>query len=274
MKLHPSTITFIYLCPPMPELLPHDHIMPYKDSPKSKKEQVTEMFDRIAGRYDKLNHFLSAGTDIGWRKKAIRLLKKDNPKQILDIATGTGDMAIMACRILKPEKIIGIDISDQMLEVGKKKVEKERLTSNIQLQPGDSETINFAENTFDAVMVAFGVRNFENLDKGLAEMFRVLKPGGRLLILEFSRPRYKAIRSLYNLYMGIIAPQVAGWFKQNKEAYLYLCASANAFPDRQHFIDILNKLGYTDTQCKSLSLGICCIYTGRKPASPAGRPLG
>ena len=223
------------------------------------------MFDRIASGYDKMNHLLSARTDIGWRKKAIRLLKKDHPRQILDIATGTADMAILTCKILEPEKIVGIDISDQMLEIGKKKIEKEQLVAKIQLQHGDSETINFAENTFDAVMVAFGVRNFENLDKGLAEMLRVLKPGGRLLVLEFSKPRHKAIRSLYNLYMTIIAPQVANWFKQNKEAYLYLCESANAFPDRQYFTDILNKLGYSDTQCKPLSLGICCIYTGRKP---------
>ncbi len=152
-----------------------------------------------------------------------------------------------------------------MLEIGKKKIEKEQLAGKIQLQQGDSETINFAENTFDAVMVAFGVRNFENLDKGLAEMLRVLKPGGRLLILEFSKPRRRLIKSLYNWYMNIVAPQVAGWFRQNKEAYLYLCESADAFPDRQYFIDILNKAGYSDTQCKPLSLGICCIYTGRKP---------
>jgi demethylmenaquinone methyltransferase / 2-methoxy-6-polyprenyl-1,4-benzoquinol methylase len=249
----------------MPESLPHDHIIPYKDSAKSKKEQVAEMFNRIAGRYDAMNHFLSARTDISWRKKAIYKLKKDNPKQILDVATGTADMAIMTCKILGPEKIVGIDISNQMLELGRKKIEKEGLTDKIQLQPGDSETINFGENTFDAVMVAFGVRNFENLDKGLAEMLRVLKPGGRLLILEFSKPENKAIRSLYNLYMSIVAPKVASLFRQNKEAYLYLCESANAFPDRRYFTDILNKVGYSDTQCKPLSLGICCIYTGRKP---------
>jgi demethylmenaquinone methyltransferase/2-methoxy-6-polyprenyl-1,4-benzoquinol methylase len=251
----------------MPESLPHDHIIPYKDSIKSKKEQVAEMFNRIAGRYDLMNHFLSARTDIGWRKKAIHQLKQDNPKQILDIATGTADMAIMACKMLKPEKIIGIDISNQMLEIGKKKIEKEQLANTIQLQQGDSETINFAENTFDAITVAFGVRNFENLDKGLAEMLRVLRPGGQLLILEFSKPRRKLIKNLYNWYMKIIAPQVAGWFRQNKEAYLYLCESADAFPDRQYFIDILNKAGYSDTQCKPLSLGICCIYTGKKPLS-------
>lgn len=249
----------------MSKPLPHDHITPYKDSGKSKKEQVAEMFDRIAGRYDFMNRFLSARTDIGWRKKALRLLKKDSPQTILDVATGTGDMAIMAYKMLKPEKIVGIDISTQMLEVGRKKIEKEGFGGKIELQSGDSETINFAENTFDAVIAAFGVRNFENLENGLAEMCRVLKPGGQIVILEFSKPRRKAVRGLYNLYMGIVAPQVARWFRQNKEAYDYLCESSNAFPDRQLFIDILNKVGLSDTQFKSLSLGICCIYSGRKP---------
>lgn len=248
----------------MSDTLPHDHIIPYKDSGKGKKEQVAEMFDRIAGRYDFLNHFLSARTDIGWRKKAIKLLKKDNPRQVLDIATGTGDMAILACKILEPAQVIGIDISTGMIEIGMKKIEKEGLTNIIQLHTGDSETINYRENTFDAGMVAFGVRNFENLEKGLREILRVLKPGAQLVILEFSKPK-QPVRSLYNLYMGIVAPQMARWFRQNKDAYRYLCESANAFPDRHHLIDILNKVGYSDTRYKSLSLGICCIYTGRKP---------
>lgn len=221
------------------------------------------MFNHIAGRYDLMNRFLSAGTDIGWRKKAIRRLKKDNPQQILDIATGTADMAIMACKLLNPDNVAGIDISEQMLEIGRKKIDKEGLGSKIRLQTGDSETINYPDNSFDAGMVAFGVRNFENLEKGLTEILRVLKPGGQLVILEFSKPR-QPIRSFYNLYMGIVAPQVARWFRQNKEAYLYLGESANAFPDRKDFIDILKKAGYSDTRYESLSLGICCIYTGRK----------
>jgi len=249
----------------MSESLPHDDIVPFKKSGLKKKEQVAEMFNRIASRYDFMNRFLSARIDVLWRKKTLKKLKKYQPKKILDVATGTADMAIMACTLLKPDKIIGIDISDQMLEVGKKKIEKEGLGAKIELRNGDSETINFADNSFDAVMAAFGVRNFENLENGLAEMLRVLKPGGRLVILEFSKPRRKAVKSLYNLYMKIIAPQVARWFKQNKEAYLYLCESANAFPDRQYFIDILNKVGYADTECKPLSLGICCIYSGQKP---------
>ncbi|MDP4261139.1 MAG: bifunctional demethylmenaquinone methyltransferase/2-methoxy-6-polyprenyl-1,4-benzoquinol methylase UbiE [Bacteroidota bacterium] len=249
----------------MTEPLPHDHIIPFKESGQSKKEQVTNMFNSIAGRYDAINRVLSAGTDIGWRKKAIGKLGKNRPKMILDIATGTADMAIMACKLLNPDTIIGIDISQQMLEAGRKKVEKEHLGEKIQLLSGDSEAISFAENTFDAVMAAFGVRNFENLEKGLSEMLRVLKPGGQVVILEFSKPKQTAVRGLYNLYMKLVAPQVARWFRQNRDAYQYLSESANAFPERRNFVEILNKLGYYDTGYKSLSLGICCIYTGRKP---------
>ena len=249
----------------MAKSLPHDHIIPFKESEQGKKQQVADMFNQIAGRYDQMNRFLSARTDIGWRKKAIRKLRKDQPKTILDIATGTADMAIMACKLLKPQKVTGIDISEQMLEAGRKKVEKEGFVDKIELLSGDSEAINFAENTFDAVVAAFGVRNFENLEKGLSEMLRVTRPGGQVIILEFSKPKQTAVRGLYNLYMKIVAPQVARWFRQNKEAYQYLCESANAFPERQHFIDILKKLGYYDTGYKSLSLGICCIYSGRKP---------
>ena len=159
-----------------------------------------------------------------------------------------------------------------MLELGRKKVEKEGLGGRVRLQTGDSETINYRENTFDAVMVAFGVRNFENLENGLAEMLRVLKPGGRLIVLEFSKPRWQPVRGFYNLYMKIFAPQVASWFRQNKEAYKYLNKSAHAFPDRRLFTDILNNAGYTETGFKPLSLGICCIYSGRKPASQTGGP--
>ncbi|MEO7983172.1 MAG: bifunctional demethylmenaquinone methyltransferase/2-methoxy-6-polyprenyl-1,4-benzoquinol methylase UbiE [Bacteroidota bacterium] len=249
----------------MSKPLPHDHITPFKDSDKTKKEQVADMFNKIAGNYDRMNRFLSARTDIGWRKKAIRRLKKYNPRHILDVATGTGDMALLAYKMLKPDRVTGIDISEGMLELGRKKIESEQLGEKIQLQTGDSETINFAENTFDAVMVAFGVRNFGNLENGLAEMLRVLKPGGRLVVLEFSKPRYKAVKNFYNLYMGIVAPKVARWFNQDKEAYQYLNQSANAFPDRHLFTDILKKAGYSETEFKPLSLGICCIYTGQKP---------
>ena len=222
------------------------------------------MFDRVANRYDVMNRVLSAGIDIKWRKNAILQLKNDKPKQILDVATGTCDMAIISYKLLRPEKITGIDISGEMLKVGRKKIEKEGLTSVIELQTGDSETINFADNSFDAVTVAFGVRNFENLESGLKEMLRVLKPGGKLIVLEFSRPRTKIFRSLYNLYMSIVAPEVARWIARNKKAYQYLNQSANLFPERQNFVEILNRTGYSNTSFKPLSAGICCIYIGEK----------
>jgi demethylmenaquinone methyltransferase/2-methoxy-6-polyprenyl-1,4-benzoquinol methylase len=248
----------------MADRLPHDNVTPFDDPDRSKKEQVAEMFDRVANRYDVMNRLLSAGIDIKWRKKAILQLKNDKPKQILDVATGTCDMAIISYKLLRPEKITGIDISGEMLKVGRKKIEKEGLTSVIELQTGDSETINFADNSFDAVTVAFGVRNFENLESGLKEMLRVLKPGGKLIVLEFSRPRTRIFRSLYNLYMSIVAPEVARWIARNKKAYQYLNQSANLFPERQNFVDILNRTGYSNTSFKPLSAGICCIYIGEK----------
>ena len=249
----------------MSTTLPHDSIIPFQDSKQSKKEQVELMFDNIAPKYDTINRVLSARIDIGWRKKAIGMLKKYKPEKILDVATGTGDMAIMASKILNPEKITGIDISSGMLEIGLKKVEKEGLTQKINLLQCDSSAIKFGNNSFDAVMVAFGVRNFENLESGLLEMWRVLKPGGRLIILEFSKPKLKAVRSFYNLYMRIVAPKVVGWFRQNKDAYRYLTASANAFPEGQDFIKILQSTGYVDARFKPLSLGICCIKKKKKP---------
>lgn len=242
----------------------HDSIKPFSEE-GSKREQVSEMFDRIAPRYDFMNRFLSAGTDVGWRRKAINYFQKDDPQILLDVATGTGDMAIMTAKMLKPEKIVGIDISEKMLEYGRKKIEKEKLPTKIELVNGDAETINFPGNSFDGVMVAFGVRNFENLEKGLQEIFRVLKPGAQLIVLEFSKPVIPGIKSLYNLYMGIVAPQIAKLFRQNKQAYKYLNNSAKAFPDRQKFETILKQTGYSNTSWKPLSLGICCIYCGRKP---------
>lgn len=221
------------------------------------------MFDSIAGKYDFMNRFFSAGIDKAWRKKTIRLLKKDNPQKILDMATGTADMAILACRLLNPEKITGIDLSAEMLEIGRKKVEKEGFAGKIELLKGDGEAINFPDHSFDAVMAAFGVRNFENLENGLKEMYRVLKPGGRIIILEFSKP-VSGIKRLYNLYMGVVAPEVARWFRQNKEAYQYLNRSSNAFPDRQDFVTVLNRVGFSETEYNPLSFGICCLYKGRK----------
>jgi demethylmenaquinone methyltransferase / 2-methoxy-6-polyprenyl-1,4-benzoquinol methylase len=242
----------------------HDKIKPFSEA-GSKKEQVSEMFDRIAPRYDFMNRFLSAGIDVIWRRKAIGMFKKDAPQKLLDVATGTGDMALMAARMLQPQSIIGIDISEKMLEIGRKKVADAQLGTKIELYSGDGETINFPDNTFDGIMVAFGIRNFENLEQGLKEMLRVLKPGGQLIVLEFSKPRIPGVKQLYNLYMGVIAPQMAKLFRQNKRAYQYLNESAKAFPDRQLFINILKQNGYSGPFFKSLSLGICCIYSGRKP---------
>ncbi|RYY38388.1 MAG: bifunctional demethylmenaquinone methyltransferase/2-methoxy-6-polyprenyl-1,4-benzoquinol methylase UbiE [Chitinophagaceae bacterium] len=241
----------------------HDEIKPFSEE-GHKKEQVAEMFDDIAGRYDFMNRVLSARIDVLWRKSAMSALKPYAPQEILDVATGTGDMALMAARVLQPRRIVGIDISEGMLAVGRKKVIKANLGTQIELVSGDSETINAADNTFDAGMVAFGVRNFEHLEQGLGEILRVLKPGAPLVVLEFSRPRLPGVRQLYGWYMGWLAPQMAKWFRQDKKAYQYLNASANAFPDRQDFVAILNNVGYVNTSFKPLSLGICCLYAGCK----------
>jgi len=234
------------------------------DSALTKKEQVAEMFDDIAFRYDFLNRFLSAGIDIRWRKTAIRELADIDPKIILDVATGTADVAIMSTRVLKPAKIVGIDISDGMLQLGRKKIEHLGLGNMIELLNGDSETIKFADNTFDAVTVAFGVRNFENLEKGLTEIRRVLKPGGRLVVLEFSKPKTSVVKQLYNVYMKVAAPAIGRLFSKNRNAYKYLDESIKKFPEGKNFTSILDNLGYQNTYRKTLSLGICSIYCGEK----------
>ena len=198
----------------------HDTVVPYKHSELGKKQQVAGMFDDIAFRYDFLNRFLSAGIDISWRKKAIRQLLKTQPKTLLDVATGTADVAIMASGMLKPEKITGIDISDGMLEIGRKKIQKLGLENTIELLNGDCETINFENDSFEAVTVAFGVRNFENLEKGLSEIKRVLKPGGKLVVLEFSKPRSAVVKSMYNLYMKVICPGVGKFFSNQFKSFL------------------------------------------------------
>lgn len=243
---------------------PHDSIKPFSQE-ENKKEQVSEMFNEIAGKYDFMNRFLSLGIDKSWRKKAIKELGKEQLQNILDVATGTADMAIKAAKILKPQKITGIDISEKMLEIGRRKIDSEGLTTTIELLSGDSEAINFANNTFDGVMVAFGVRNFEDLKGGLTEILRVMKPGSKLVVLEFSKPDAGWVKVFCRWYIGKLAPAIAKLFHQNKKAYQYLNESSMAFPDRQQFVDILKGIGYSDTFFKPLSLGICCIYCGRKP---------
>ncbi|RYY22486.1 MAG: bifunctional demethylmenaquinone methyltransferase/2-methoxy-6-polyprenyl-1,4-benzoquinol methylase UbiE [Chitinophagaceae bacterium] len=242
----------------------HDTVVPFKDSEKSKKEQVASMFDQIAFRYDFMNRFLSGGVDVYWRKRAIRELRDMQVNTLLDVATGTGDMALMSYKYLKPVKITGIDISEGMLELGRKKIDKALLNNHIQLLQGDSEAINSANNSFDAITVAFGVRNFENLEKGLGEMLRVLKPGGKMVILEFSKPKKVLFSGLYNFYMNLVAPQAGKWLTKNKDAYQYLHSSVKAFPEGETFLHILQQVGFTETTLKSLSLGICTIYCGTK----------
>lgn len=242
----------------------HDEVVPDKESALSKKEQVADMFNNIAPKYDFLNRFLSAGIDIRWRKKALGYLKDIQPKYMLDVATGTGDVAIMASRLLKPTKIVGIDISDGMLEVGRKKVADQELSDKIELLNGDSETINFPDNTFDAVTVAFGVRNFQQLEKGLSEIYRVLKPGGKLVVLEFSKPKLSIIKYFYTVYMKIVTPNMGKLFSKNRHAYAYLDESIKKFPEGKNFTQILDNLGFNNVQCQTLSLGICSIYCGKK----------
>ncbi len=247
----------------MPEFA-HDTVVPYKDSTLKKKEQVADMFNDISVKYDFLNRFLSAGIDVSWRKKALKQLKEINPSSILDVATGTADVAILAQKILHPKKIIGIDISEGMLDVGRKKIAKLGLEKDIELLLGDSEAIKFEDNTFDAVTVAFGVRNFQHLEKGLAEIKRVLRPGGKLVVLEFSKPDSILVKPLYNFYMKQITPNVGKLFSKNREAYKYLDESIRKFPEGKAFVNILDEVGYTKTLCKPLTLGICSIYCGVK----------
>jgi demethylmenaquinone methyltransferase/2-methoxy-6-polyprenyl-1,4-benzoquinol methylase len=239
------------------------NVLPYKDKNTSKKEQIAAMFNSISGKYDFLNHFLSLGIDILWRKRAVRLLKKHQPKLILDIATGTGDFAIEALS-LNPEKIIGVDISEGMLSVGREKLIKKNLTDKIELISGDSEFLPFKDNFFDAVIVSFGVRNFENLEKGLSDMLRVLKPGGKVVILEFSKPKSFPFKQIYQFYFQWILPKIGKLISKNHAAYTYLPDSVEAFPDGDDFLNILNKIGFQKNKCTPLTLGISSIYYGSK----------
>ena len=242
----------------------HDEVMPYQNSSLDKKVQVANMFNSIAHRYDFMNRFLSVGIDIQWRKRAINELKKMAPKKILDVATGTGDVAILTHRILTPEKITGIDISEGMLELGRNKIQNLGLTSQIVLQKGDSEEIPYENNSFDAITVAFGVRNFQNLEKGMQEMFRVLQPGGKLVVLEFSKADPWVLSVFLGFYMNVITPAIGKLFAKNKDAYQYLNDSVQAFPEGETFLTIMHEAGFTQTYLKKLSFGICTIYCGSK----------
>ncbi len=240
-------------------------VTPYETS-ESKKKQVADMFDNIAHRYDFLNQILSLGIHHGWRKKACKTLTKVQPKTMLDVATGTGDFAVEANRVLNPDQIIGVDISEGMMKFGREKLKKNNLDHKITLQSGDSENLPFENNTFDAITVGFGVRNFENLDKGLENMCRVLKPGGMVAVLEFSRPRKFPVKQLYNFYFLRVLPLIGKLFSKDSRAYTYLPESVNAFPDGEAFMERMKKAGFSNVTWQPLTFGIASIYTGTKNA--------
>lgn len=238
-------------------------VKPYKDSNLNKKEQVAQMFDNISGNYDGLNRVISFGIDIKWRKKVVELVGIKNPTNVLDIATGTGDLAINLTETSAKE-IIGLDISEGMLEVGRKKIITKNLSSKIQMVQADSEALPFENDTFDAITVAFGVRNFENLEKGLSEIFRVLKPAGIFVILETSVPTKFPYKQGYKFYSTTLLPVIGKLFSKDKAAYSYLSESAAVFPYGAKFNNILSKIGFIDIEDKPQTFGVATIYTASK----------
>ncbi len=238
-------------------------VKPYGSTDRSKKEEVAEMFNNISGKYDFLNHFLSLGIDKLWRKKAVKELRSIQPQRILDIATGTGDFALELLK-LKPKEIVGLDISSGMLEVGREKMKKRKVDHVIQMVLGDSENIPYDTAHFDALTVAFGVRNFENLETGLSEMLRVLRPGGKTVILEFSKPKKFPVKQAFGFYSRYIIPFLGKRISKDEKAYAYLPESVAAFPEGEDFLTILRKLGYQNVKAQTVSGGIATIYTGTK----------
>lgn len=243
-------------------------VTPYQSTEeRAKKAQVAEMFDNIAHSYDQLNHLLSFGIDIIWRKKAIRMIRDLKPTRLMDVATGTGDFALEAARMGVTGKITGVDISNGMLEIGREKVKKRGLDQQIELLYGDSENLPFDADTFDVYTAAFGVRNFENLEKGLTDMMRVLKPGGTGLVLEFSKPSLFPFKQLYWFYFKVVLPTVGKLVSRDSRAYSYLPESVQAFPQGDEFLDIMKRCGYTSCKRRPLTGGIATIYTGIKPTA-------
>jgi len=238
-------------------------VTPYKDSELSKKEQVAEMFDNVSGNYDFLNRIMTFGIDIKWREKVVKIVGNTNPDTILDIATGTGDFAIMLAK-LNPKKIIGLDLSKGMLEVGIEKVKEKKLDDLIEMVLGDSEDLPFNNDSFDAITVGFGVRNFENLDKGLQEIYRVLKPNGIFVVLETSQPEKFPVKQLFNFYSKYIIPTIGKLGSKDKRAYTYLPESAAVFPYGKKFNNILEKNGFNNATNKPLTFGSASIYTATK----------
>jgi len=231
---------------------------------KGKAEDVEAMFDAIAPRYDLLNRVLSFGIDIWWRKRAVAMLKDENPRRILDVATGTADLALEAQQTLQAEKVIGVDISEEMLAVGREKIVRRGMQDQVVLQTGDAQKLPFSDNQFDAALVAFGVRNFEDLTAGLTDIRRVLRPGGSLVVLEFSQPHIFPIKQFYQFYSRYILPRVGRLISQNEGAYQYLPDSVAAFPSGPDFLGRMRQVGYTDLEWKPLTFGIASLYYGRK----------
>lgn len=234
-------------------------VTPYQSSTESKKGQVKEMFDNIAPKYDLLNRALSLGIDVSWRRKAVKLLEPYAPKRVLDLATGTADFAIEA-RKLSPEQIVGVDIAPQMLEVGREKISKMGLDPLIELQTGDAERLNFEDGYFDAITIGFGVRNFENLDKGLAEVHRVLRPGGAVAILEPAFPTKFPMKQAFQFHFNVLTPLIGKWISGDDAAYEYLPNSVKAFPTGKEFVEICHKAGYSQAKFIPLTFGICALY--------------
>jgi len=238
-------------------------VTPYKTSALSKKEQVAQMFDNISGNYDGLNRVISFGIDVKWRNKVLNFVASKNPKNILDIATGTGDLAILMAQT-NAEKIIGLDISEGMLDVGRKKIADKKLTHKIDLMLADSENMPFEDNAFDAITVAFGIRNFENLEKGLTEILRVLKPKGIFVILETSNPEKTPFKQGYFFYTKYILPMIGKLFSKDNAAYGYLSESASVFPFGEALNNILRKTGFINVTSMPQTMGVATIYTASK----------
>ncbi len=241
-------------------------VRPYDDRERSKREEVEEMFDRISPRYDLLNRAFSLGIDQGWRRKVVRLLGQEPVTDLLDVATGTGDLALLGAS--KAEHVVGVDISEGMLEKGRIKIAKARLEDRIVMQRADSADLPFPEASFDAVTVAFGVRNFEHLVKGIGEMVRVLRPGGRLFVLEFSKPMHTPMRQLFRFYFHRVMPLIGRVVSKDHRAYTYLPESVEAFPEGAAFEAILAGAGLQELRTTPLSGGIATLYVGRKPVAP------
>ena len=240
-------------------------IKPYGEGSDSKKEQVARMFDGISGRYDLLNRLLSMGIDIRWRRVALRMLRERGiPGRVLDVATGTADLALALAADLPEAEVIGVDLSEGMLGVGRQKVERNGLRARVRLEQADAENLPFEDGAFDAVTVAFGVRNFENLDKGLGELQRVLRPGGHLMVLEFSRPTSPLVKGLMNLYSRSLMPALGGWLSKDRAAYAYLPASVQVFPEGDAFEERLQRAGLQLLRQRRLSMGISSVYIARK----------